>query len=86
MKTRSGIEWTFNGVLGHEDRMFITTYVPTIYWNDATCRHWIYDFKLPSGRWVECCEVALEDITRIKGTIFDPTTGTVGTHKEVRTL
>ena len=24
-----------------------------IYWNDLTCKHWSFDYKLPCGAWVE---------------------------------
>lgn len=24
-----------------------------IYWNDLTCKHWSFDYKLPCGVWVE---------------------------------
>lgn len=71
MRTRSGIDWRIRGTLGHEDRIFLTTYVPTIYWNDIECRHWAFDVKLPSGRYLENMQIFLGEETRITASIFD---------------
>ena len=39
--------------LSDEDKSFIRTYSPQVYWNDVDCHHWCFDTKLPSGRWLE---------------------------------
>lgn len=36
-----------------EDFDFIRNLNPVIYFNDLTCKHWCFDVKLPSGRWLE---------------------------------
>ena len=39
------------------DMEFLRNYNPVLYWNDIECYHWIFAFKLPSGRWVDPQEI-----------------------------
>lgn len=42
-----------NEILSEVDYDFIANYIPTIYFNDLTCKEWCFDTKLPSGNWLE---------------------------------
>ena len=39
--------------LSDPDRAFVQTFHGTIYHNDLECYHWMFDQKMPSGRWLE---------------------------------
>lgn len=44
-----------------EEYNFIRDLNPEIYFNDQTCKHWCFDKKLPSGRWLENIYVEWRD-------------------------
>lgn len=54
--------------LSTEDVEFIKNYYPVIYWNDVECKHWAFDTKLPSGRWLE--NITLHEYKVFKATVY----------------
>lgn len=42
-----------NNSLSNKDINFIENFNPTIYHNDIDCTLWVFDTKLPSGRYLE---------------------------------
>lgn len=58
-----------NRALSNEDVDFIENFNPTIYHNDIDCTLWVFDTKLPSGRYLENVKFNNE-ITEAKGLIL----------------
>ena len=58
-----------NNNLNNEDINFIENFNPTIYHNDIDCKLWVFDTKLPSGRYLENI-VFNNEITEAKGLIL----------------
>mgnify|MGYP003593356811 CR=1 FL=1 len=52
-KTKWNITIKSDNDLSEEDKGFIQNYASSIYHNDITCKLWMFDTKLPSGRWLE---------------------------------
>ena len=50
-----GVTWVINSTdeLDKNDIEFISNYSPKVYWHDIECKHWCFDRKLPSGKWLE---------------------------------
>ena len=68
----SNVTWNVkvnNKSLSKEDISFIEKFNPVIYHNDADCNLWVFDTKLPSGRWLENIKFNNE-ITEAKGLIL----------------
>lgn len=56
--------------IDEEDRKFIENFNPRIYHNDLTGKLWIFDTKLPSGKWIEAYHITNE-LDHIDAIIFE---------------
>ena len=54
--------------LAQIDIDFIENYYPVTYWSDCDCRHWAFDTKLPSGKWLEC--ISLKEYKYFTAKVF----------------
>nr|DAL74126.1 MAG TPA: hypothetical protein [Caudoviricetes sp.] len=57
-ETCTGLNWVIDAksTLSEADLDFIAFFSPVVFFNDASCYHWAYDTKLPSGRrWFMTC-------------------------------
>lgn len=51
------LKWKINTIKLSEDEIaFIEQFNPIVYHNDLTCKLWVFDTKLPTGRWIENIE------------------------------
>lgn len=56
IKHMSGIKFTitiYGDPLSPEDEQFIKTFNDPIYFNERECYHWMFDQRMPSGRFLE---------------------------------